>query len=80
MPKAERAREKLLLYKIKEANRYDNNKMIRCKIDNQWMPGKKIDKEDMNIEDDYDLALKYFRNELMESLDGQQSHKNKSCR
>lgn len=76
MPKAERARDKWLLYKIKEANRYDNDKMIRCKIDNQWMPGKKIDEKDMDVEDEYDLALKYFRDELMESFNEQQFHKN----
>lgn len=66
LPKAEKERDKLLMYKIKDVNLYNNNTMIRCKVDGNWLLGKKIKTEDVGFEDEYELAFKYFKNEIME--------------
>lgn len=70
LPKAELNRDKLLYYKIKDVAIYDDNKMIRCKTDNGWLSGKRIKSQDKDFDDEYDLALKYFKEELLEQLKG----------
>ena len=66
LPKAEKERDKLLMYKIKEVSIYENNSMIRCKVDNLWLSGKKIKEEDADFDDKYELAFKYFKNDIIE--------------
>lgn len=66
LPKAEVNRDKLLYYKIKDVSVYNDGTMIRCKTENGWLSGKTIKSEDKVMEDEYELALKYFKKELLE--------------
>lgn len=69
IPKAEKERNSILMSKIKEVSIYNEDKMIRCRTESGWLSGKKIHSEDMAINDEYDMALKYFKNELMDLLE-----------
>lgn len=75
IPKAEKQRDQFLMSKIKEVSLYDNNEMIRCKTEEGWLLGKKIKPEDMEFDDKYELALKYFKTELLDAELHQSQHK-----
>ena len=55
-----------MYYKIKDVSVYNDGTMIRCKTENGWLSGKTIKSEDKVMEDEYELALKYFKKELLE--------------
>lgn len=66
IPKAEIFRDRQLYLKIKEVSIFNDKTKIRCKTDNGWMPSKKIKVEDKYYEDEYDLAFKYYKEDLLD--------------
>lgn len=61
LPKAAAKKERSMLSAIKEVKINADCTLINCRTVNGWLKEKAIQPEDLDYEDEYELALKYFK-------------------